>query len=410
MINCSLNHLGFLRVVLIVLLTASISTFGFVHASSAGVGLPLLRLLGPYLVGKLLDVVLEKYVFKHGISEQLKQEIREQIERAIEKRSMQDINSELKEMIKQELKREISGELSQEIRLEVKEKLDSIAAEGEVRQELWCKVEGLAEELDGHLATSETTWEELFNRYDNLLDEWIKPLGVRVSDLEINVEVLKSMIEEVKREVDNLKVDVDGLKEELDSVKTELETVKNQFAIDAVLGYSYQAFRFSYSSLNERYSYVPFRADPKRIFSGIQVSFGLWFNRALYIEGNVHYMSGESERIPIDHVRYYRLGVEGVGWSGTGVLTVPVYRGLILEMGGGWVWSEYRVACREMPGDIKQDLTAENDPGKRLRDPLVVAGLRVGRKGLSFLSRVECLVRDQTVKGYYVRAGLQWIR
>jgi hypothetical protein len=451
MMHYFLNRLGLPKVILIVFLVILLTAFNFVQMASATVWGQGLRFFTQWLATRILNELVNRYVYKFGIiGEELSEETIQELKKEISEELEQEISEKLKEQIKIQIKQRLS-EIDREKSKTKKKGYRSIPIQLHNEEELM-------RELLQDIETLEVSYKDLLDRYNSLLHKWIEPIGVEISEMKIRIDTLNKILDDLTEIVKSLKMQLKWLEVEVDRHKKErdiadskinelelklstleitykglehnwealrplldrvfkeikdiresIRALRSYFRIRPVLGYSYLAFRFSNGALNERYTSLPLKAEPRRPFVGIQLSLGLWSLHTFYFEGSIHYLAGDSERIPIDNVRWYRVGIEGVGWSGTGVLTYPLSKNVFLEGGGGWRWTEYKVSTRKMPKEFEIGLTAANGIRKRQSDPLAVVGLRIGREGLSLLTRVECLVRDRTIKGYYIRIGCQWI-
>jgi hypothetical protein len=451
---------GFISRTIIIFLIILLIVPGFVQRASGTAWLIPLKFLAHWLFGRVMDGVVDKYLLrkeigraKEGISDdkeramrELRGKEREEMLKAIE--SAQRAISELEDYINthqkmtdQELLNHCERMLEEkiipiykevraiEMRLKVvEEKVTTLAddinrfkaffAEGakkgfvdrdvlgesieevktgitfgkeiammeiDNRRSMWEvleEAEKLIIRFDNYIKTHEMTDQELIEYYNRMLKDEMEPLNWRIRVVEI----------------------------EMDSLKKEIEKLKT-FKVRPVFGVSYQGYGLRNDSWKERYKFLPFEADEENIFHGSQLSLGLWVNRTVYFEGNVHYMGKQSKRIRKDDFQSYDLTMQGMGISGTGVLTIPFPKleNCLLEVGAGYLRDKYRVGYKKITEGANIETTNEIAFRRLFEDPLGVVGFRYGRETFSALGRLECMVRGWDIKGYYLRFAVQYI-
>ena len=83
--------------------------------------------------------------------------------------------------------------------------------------------------------------------------------------------------------------------------------------------------------------------------------------------------------------------------------------GFVFDIGGGYGLDNYQVGFVNKPSIVLLSPTVEIAKRNRLGDPIALVGLRVGNKGVYVVGDMEFLFKDLIFRGYYLKAGLQFL-
>lgn len=370
--------------VAVLLLISVILTCGTVQNASAQVWLPVLRFFAGWLAGKVLDGLVDQVALRHHIQD-TRQGLLE--ERYATARELQDAKDQLAAVIERNKNRELDQSERQDID-RLKEQYQTLAASYESKSRIIDEAERVMQEFHDYVTTHRMTDQELIGYCNEMLQNRITPLERRVEALEVRVGVLET---------------------EMVDIRKRLEALENEFSLQPMIGMYYQGLTLLSDTWNQRYGYLPSSTKSRRLFSGAGLSFGFWLNRLIYIEANAHYFPEQTEDIVNDSNKAYSLTLEGLGWSAKGMLTLRVGEGFVFDIGGGYGWDNYQVGFINKPSFALSSPTIQISKRNRLGDPLALVGLRLGNKGVYVVGDMEFLFRDLIFRGYYLKAGLQFL-
>ncbi|MDH3890156.1 MAG: hypothetical protein OEV49_03655 [candidate division Zixibacteria bacterium] len=327
-------------------------------------------------------------------------------------------------------------------RTEILDRLDRLeAAMGELYQHVFdgslsndelleiCKsnledrIRPLDQELDslaGHLMRIESTENFILTEVRGLKSESLET-AERVNGMEdqlVTVLVTQANLDKKDRVIIK---EIGYLKQELSAVNKDIRRIDNENVIRddwirkllfrtrtlGLVGMQYQLFKFSESGWNDRYESLPFDIQSAGPFHSTRVSAGIWFKQVIYIEGGLDYIPYQRQRIRQDgQGTHYDLYMEGLGWSAVGLISVTLIHPIKLEFGGGITRNNFEISYRAVD-KYTQLMSQKEHLHRRTEDPLVIAGLRIGGDHLSVIARVDAVVIDEKVRGYFARFGLQ---
>ncbi|MGA9365614.1 MAG: hypothetical protein WBW16_14725 [Bacteroidota bacterium] len=368
----------------LLLLTFAVLAGTSVQNASAQAWLPVLKFFAGWLAGKVLDGVVDQFALHRQI-EDTRQGLER--ERYATTKQLEDVRDELAGTIKRSQNRELDPAERSEID-RLKEQYGSLAASFESKLQLIDEAEQVVHEFHDYVASHRMTDQELINYCNEMLQDRITPLERRVEGLEQRVSILET---------------------EMVDIRKRLEALENEFSLQPVIGMYYQGLTLLSDTWNQRYGYLPSLTKSKHLFSGGGLSFGFWLNRLIYIEANAHYLPEQKEDVVNDSNKAYTLTLEGLGWSAKGILTLRVQEGFVFDIGGGYGWDNYQVGFVNKPSIVLSSPTVEIAKRNRLGDPIALVGLRVGNKGVYVVGDMEFLFKDLIFRGYYLKAGLQFL-
>jgi hypothetical protein len=187
-------------------------------------------------------------------------------------------------------------------------------------------------------------------------------------------------------------------------LRQDVDDLRSSILAQPVLSFYYNGLKFFPSIWAERYQNLPSTARPVKLFSGGGVALGLWVNRILYFELFAHYVWEQREDLATEQQMPVTLAIEGLGWSAKGIATLCLYENLYFDIGGGFAWYNYEVtAIQRAPGS---NVTNRSPFRRQLGDPVLLVGLRVGKKGFFLAGDIEGFYHDHTIQGYYFKLGI----
>lgn len=331
-------------------------------AHSTGFLVFALKFFGTWLAGKILDKAIDKYVLQNHI-----QDVKQKI--IIER---------------QTVVQEVFGPDRQRILQALKD------------------VQNFMDDFDSYISTHTFTDAQLVTYCDSMLHSGLLPLQDRLEKVEQRVSILEEISENHEQRVGDLEVRTENHEHRIDKMES-------NFNICVLAGGFYQAFRYTDTEWNKRFEFLPFKVEGSNFVHSGGGTIGIWFSRFLHVEGSVHYIPRQkSALMQVEPDSTYEMYVEGLGWSGAALFTLPPRSKVRFEIGAGCICTNYQVDYK-LSTESSYGPAYEKDERVRMRDPIAIIGLRFGEKGFFGDIRLETIIYGEIVEGLYLKAGFHAI-
>ncbi|MBX2991387.1 MAG: hypothetical protein KF749_09470 [Bacteroidetes bacterium] len=146
-----------------------------------------------------------------------------------------------------------------------------------------------------------------------------------------------------------------------------------------------------------------------RVYRGGAVSFGLWINRFFLADIRVHYIvQGQEQRVYENQGTATDLSAEGLGFTLKGAVTFALTKGMIVDLGGGYLWDNYEVAIVQR-STLTNAATGRVANRTKVGSAILSGGLRLGSQNFWLNASSDFLFDGRTFRGYHLIAGVNFL-